>query len=99
MVQKIKVINSDRAITEMANIAYYITNQGYPETAKKYYNRLLEFGNTLGLLPDKFAICRKSAFKRWKYRCAVFEDTCIFVYKIKNDEVIILRVIHGKLIK
>lgn len=99
MVQEIRVVNSAKALAEIAPISVYIAEKGYPETSKKYRDRLLTFGNSLGYNPEKYKICTKPAFRRWNYRCAVFEKTCIFVYKIKNDEVTVLRVIHGKMMK
>jgi plasmid stabilization system protein ParE len=97
MAQQIAVIVSDRAISEMAKVAAFIAEQGYPERAKRYYDRLLAFGNTLGIMPEKYAYCRFAKFKQ--YRCATFERKYVFVYKIHNQSVLLLTVLHGKQIK
>jgi hypothetical protein len=47
-------------------------------------------------MPNKYAICRKRAFKRLNYRCGVFERTYIFIYKVQDENVFLLRVVHGK---
>jgi plasmid stabilization system protein ParE len=96
MAQTIPVVVAQRAIEEMASIAYYIADRGLPETAKRNYDRMLAFAETLGHMPNKYAICRKRAFKRWNYRCAVFENSHVFIYKIHNDTVRLLSVLHGR---
>lgn len=90
------VVLTERAIQNMASAAYYISEKAYPESAARYYERMLNFAESLGLMPSKYALCKKRAFKRSKYRCANFENTYVFIYKVQHESVFLLRVLHGK---
>ena len=74
----------------------YISEHGYPETAKKYFRRMMDFASKLGDYPSKFPICKRKPFKKLGLHCAIFENTYVFVYKIDLDSIIILDVIHSK---
>ena len=93
--EKIKIIYKTIAAESISHIALYIEEKGYPETAEKFQTRLYQFGNSLGIFPDKYPICRHSYFSHRQYRCAVFEGTFIFIYKVSGDNLIIYNVIHG----
>ena len=77
-------------------ITTYIAEQGNPERAETFYLELEEFGNKLAVFPEKYAICRHATYARRKCRCAVFEGTYIFIYKVVKKRVVIYNVIHGK---
>ena len=96
MAEAIPVVVTQRAIEEMASVAQYISGQGFPENAKRYYDRMLAFTETLGHMSLKFPICRKPAFNRWNYRCGVFESTYVFVCKIHDGVVLLLSILHTK---
>lgn len=98
MAIKHKVVVTKRADFEMSDIAIYIAEQGYPETAQRYLKRLNDFAESISFLPQKYPVCRFSQFAKRGYHCAVFEDNYIFVYKIQPQSISILRVIHGRLL-
>jgi addiction module RelE/StbE family toxin len=94
-----KVDFSETARKELENAFHYIADQGYPERALKYTERIEQFCHSLSIMPDKYSICRHKRFARWQYRCAVFESSYVIVYKVHSETVFILRVLHGKQIK
>ena len=88
-----------KARLQIEEIAAYIQENGYPETAERFALLLFDFAESLVLMPDKYVFCRKPAFKRWNYRCATFRNNYIFVYKITYHRVVLKQIIHGKLFK
>lgn len=94
-----KIQISAVAYLEMAKISFFIVSKGYPETAHKFYDRMINFANSLADFPFKHAICRFSPFAKRNYHCAVFEENYIFVYKIEKNELFVLRVVSTKIMK
>lgn len=94
-----KVHISDKAYIEMAKVSLYIKNKGYPETAHRFYDRMIDFALSLGDFPEKYAVCRFLQFARRGYHCAVFEENYIFVYKINDNQLNVLRVVSSKKMK
>jgi plasmid stabilization system protein ParE len=90
-----KVTTSSAAKRDIAENIKYISDKGYPHNAEKLYDRMLAFIPTLGEMPEKYAICRNKRFGEKQYRCAVFEQSYLFVYAINKNSVLLLRVIHG----
>ncbi len=84
-----------KAESSIIKITDYISEQGYPERAKKFYFKLEDFGYSLGIFPEKYAICRHSYYARRKYRCAVFKKNYVFIYKVVKKQVVIYNVIHS----
>ena len=97
--KKVKVIFRPKAEKSLFLIAFHIGMKGYPENAINFYQALIEFGDSLGIMPEKYNLCRHKIFAKYKYRCAVFKSTFVFIYKIKNKEVIIMNVIHSSFLK
>ena len=97
--EKITVIFKARAAFNIAAAAWYIAEKGYPETAENYRNRLFEFGKSLAHFPDKYPVSNHPVYKRKLLRCAVFEHTYLFVYKIVKNKLTIYTVIHCKRLK
>ena len=96
MEQKIReVIFLPIAEAAIENIGTHIAENGYPDTAEMYVNRLIRFANSLSSLSERYPICRHKYFAINNLRCAVFEKTYIFVYKILGNNLIIYNVIHG----
>ena len=96
MEQKKKVRFRKKASESIARIADYITGQGYPETAKKFADKLYTFGESLAIFPGKYPVCKQKALARYQMHCAVFRKTYIFVYHVENKTVVIYNVIPGK---
>jgi plasmid stabilization system protein ParE len=91
------VFFSERAIQDLDEINNYIAEQGYPDTALAYTDRIYDFCLTLAYFPHKHTLCKRIGFNRFDYRCAAFEKTYYIVFRVeKNQTVVIKRVIHGK---
>jgi plasmid stabilization system protein ParE len=96
--EKIEVVYTERAAISIAEVAWYITGKGYPETAQKYRRKLYEFGNSLVNFTNKYPLCRHTVYKSRNYRCAVFDKSWVFVYKLVKKRLIIYYVIHSSLL-
>jgi plasmid stabilization system protein ParE len=83
----------------MIQVLDYISEQGFPYTASKIILRMEAFVNSLGTNPEKYEMCENEKFNNAGFRCAIFENTYVFVYKIESNIVKLIRVIHGKNIK
>lgn len=90
-----KVTISAGAKRDIAANIKYIFDKGNPHNAKKLYDRMFAFITTLGELPEKYPLCRHKRFSIKQYRCAVFEQSYVFVYVILKNDILLLRVIHG----
>ena len=60
---------------------------------------MLEFGDSLSFFPDKYPLCRFAKLAKRHLRCAVFENTYLFVYKVEKSRLVIYNVIHGRALK
>ena len=93
------VVVSKKAQNDLNSILEYIVEAGYPETADRYLNRLMDFINSLALYNEKYQLCRNKIFSEAGFRCAIFENTYVLVYKNEKNTLKIIRVIHGKNLK
>ncbi len=93
------IIVSKKAQNDLNNILEYIAEAGYPETAHRYLERLMHFINSLAIYNKKYQLCRNRIFRLAGFRCAVFENTYVLIYKIEQNSLKIIRVIHGKNLK
>ncbi|MBU0489984.1 MAG: type II toxin-antitoxin system RelE/ParE family toxin [Bacteroidetes bacterium] len=89
-----KVIWLNRAEISLQKIFLYIYGEA-PETAAKFIEKLIEFGDSLGILPEKYPLCRQKSFRKNRFHCAVFHKNYIFVYSIHNDQVILRNIVHA----
>lgn len=99
MEKKEKIIFQEEAKQSFRSIALYIEEKGYPETAEKYIQRMLNFTETFLLFPNKYPLCRFSKLSKQNLHCAVFEHKYIFIYKVAKNKLIIYNVIHVKTLK
>ncbi len=90
------MVYSQRAIRNINQIAVYIQQRGYPETAIKFVNKLYGFGESPPLFPDKYPLCKREKLRRKGYRCAIFAKTYILIYKIYSSKIVIHQVVHGR---
>lgn len=90
-----EVIIKERAQRSIRNIARFIFDKGYPETAVKFAMRLEKFANGLGMLPEKYPVCKQKSYAKKNFRCVPFERNYIFIYKITNDKVYVVNVVHA----
>jgi plasmid stabilization system protein ParE len=94
----LKVVYSDIAHQQIFAVMIYIARQGYPETALKFTDDLYDFGQSLGLFPEKYSICKRKPLVTKKLRCAPF-GPYIFVYCVETLRIVIYAVIHSSRIK
>lgn len=94
MEKKEKVIFRKKAKFAIRDIAFYIELQGYPETAEKFVEKLVRYGHSLSVFPDKYPICKQPQFAKRNMHCAVFHKNYVFVYKLVKTELIIYNIIH-----
>ncbi len=91
-----KIEISRKAENDLIDILNYISEKGYPETALNYVSRMEEFTLSLALYHNKYPLCRYSAFLKANFRCAVFENSYVFIYKVEGTKLRVVRIIHGK---
>lgn len=84
-----------KALHDIDQIEQYISEKGYPETAKSYINRLMAHTQTLTNMPQRNTLCKNPEFARKNFHCSVFEETYIIVYSITKTLISVKRVIHG----
>lgn len=94
MEKKEKIIFREKAKRSIRDIAFYIEHRGYPETAEKFAEKLVQFGNSLVGIPKLYPICKQTQLAKYKLHCAVFHKNYIFVYKFVKNTLIIYTVIH-----
>ena len=99
MEQRITVVFTKRAATNIAYTAWYIVEKGYPDTAQNYLERLYAFGRSLANFPDKYPLSNNPVYRKHSMHCAVFEHTYVFIYKLVENRLIIYSVIHCKRLK
>lgn len=97
--KEVKVVFRKRALEDIRDTAFFIEENGYPETAERFAEKLFEFGQAIATFPLKYPVCRFSIFAKRHLRCATFDHTYIFVYKTVKDKLIIYNVIHSKRLK
>jgi len=79
----------DKAVNEVAHVAYFIEGIGLPETSKKFVDSAFTFFERLG---DSRITHKPCSFSPWKtsgYRCAIFKKKFVVAYLNLKDEVII----------
>lgn len=72
MEKEISLIWKKRSSNSIAKIYYYIAKNN-PQNAEAFIRRMYCFGQSLTVLPDKYAPCRFEKFANRGYHCAVFE--------------------------
>jgi plasmid stabilization system protein ParE len=92
----LEVIFRKKAEKDILDIGKYIFEQGNPLNARNYIVKLIDFGYSLSLLPMKYPICKEAQLSEKNYRCAVFDKTYKFIYRIEKNNLYIYRIIHGK---
>jgi hypothetical protein len=96
--KKIDVLYHFTAKDSISKIGAFIELKGYPETAEKFTDRLYAFGESLGIFPEKYPLCRFLKLIKHKMHCAVFEQNYVFIYKVIRSRLIIYNVVNAKVI-
>lgn len=94
-----RIILKIKAQKSISEIAEYIENNGFPDTAISFITRIEKFTESLVIFPNKYPICRQQKFAKRSYHCAVFESDYIFVFKVVRKQLIIHNIIHCKRLK
>ena len=71
--RKISIL--DKAVEEVANVAYYIEEKGLPATAKKFVDSAFLFFGSLGKSPATHKPCSFTPWKELNYRCVRSEGS------------------------
>ncbi len=91
-----KILIEKKAENTLRDIARYIfSKSGFSNRAVNYIIKMRDFINSLASFPERYPLCRKISFRMREYRCAPY-DEYVIVYRINNDELLIINVIHSK---
>lgn len=85
-----KTIFSDLALHDLENIVLYISK----DSAIEFYNNLIEKDKMLISLPNLGPLIPDKKLSSKGYRMLII-DSYILFYKINENEIRILRVLHG----
>lgn len=98
MEKEISLIWNKRTHHSISKIYQYIAKNN-PQNAEAFIRRMYAFGESLTILPDKYAPCRFEKFAHRGYHCAVFEKNFIFLYRVKGKRLFICNVIRTSRLK
>jgi plasmid stabilization system protein ParE len=98
MEQEISLIWKKRSQNAILKIYEYVAENN-PYNASEFIKRMIQFGQSLAIFPEKYALCRFKKFAQHGYYCAVFEKNYILFYKIKGKKLYICNVIHTSRLK
>lgn len=88
----------DKAVKEVAYIAYFIEGKGLSETSKKFVDDVFSFFRKLGDTRIKHKPCRFRIWKEEGYRCANFKRKYVVAYLDLETEVVICDFVPHKLL-
>lgn len=88
------IVFREKAKLAIRDIAVYIELNGYPETAEKFVEKLLSFGSSLAVFPNKYPLCKQPQFAKRRMHCAVFHKNYVFVYRLVKNSLVIYNIIH-----
>jgi hypothetical protein len=96
---KRKVVILDKAVEEVANVAYFIEGKGLPTTAKKFVDDAFEYFEHLA--DDSFVHkpCKEQLWQLLNYRCANYKKKFTIAYLSNHHEIIICDFAMQKLLK
>lgn len=96
--RNIQVIWSVRAKKSLVQLHKYIAENN-PENATRFINRMTDFGETLGDLPEKFPLSRFKKYTKTVYHTAVFEKNYILFYRTRGKMLVISNIIRTTRLK
>ena len=94
--ENLEVVYKPTADKQIYKLMIYIDENGYPDTAVNFAQRLYKFGDSLGFMPNKFPICRHPKLAKRNLHCTVFESNYIFIYKVVRKKLTIYSIVHCK---
>jgi plasmid stabilization system protein ParE len=95
---KRKVSILEPAATAVAEIAWFIENNGLPQTAKKFVREAFLFFEKLS---DERIEHKQCIYNRWKdidYRCVPYKKKYIIAYLSMDKEIVICDFVAAKLL-
>ena len=93
--EKIKVVYLQQTKINIAKIGLWIEQQGYPDTAVKFIEKLFEFGDSIGLMPEKYPLCHIPRLAKAGMHCVEFNGW-VFIYKPFKNLVVVYNIVHSK---
>lgn len=94
-----KIIINKRAINSINNFYRIISENGYPERAKKFTEELYNFAYQLTPIIESFSSCRHENFAKKNFKCVPYKKNYIFIVSIKENLVTIHNIIPAKKIR
>jgi hypothetical protein len=88
----------DKAVEEVAYIAYFIEGKGLPKTSKKFVDEAFSFFHRLGDTRMKHKPCKFPVWMLEDYRCANFKKKYVVAYLDLEKEVVICDFAFQKLL-
>ena len=94
-----KTIINKRAINSINSFYKIISEEGYPERAKKFTKELYDFAYQLTPIAKSFSDCRHKYFAKKNLKCIPYKKNYIFIVSIKNNLIIIHNIVPAKKIR
>lgn len=85
--RKVTILN--KAVEEVASIAWFVENEGYPIAAKKFVDEAFRFFENLSDDKVLHHPCTHEVWKLAGYRCIAFRKKYVVAYIDNADEIII----------
>ena len=90
-----KIITSPRAIQDVEDIADYIGNKLFaPRSAEKFIDKVVETYERLSTFPEMGTELKKEFALKFQYRWVLIDNYILF-YTVKEDTVIVMRVLFS----
>lgn len=90
--EKYEVIINQRSIIGIAKFTDYISENGYPQIAKKLFDEYIDKCSELETFPLRYELC-KYKYKNYHY---FSYESLVFVYRVIAKTVEIINVLHAK---
>ena len=87
-----------RSTVRIIGFYNYICEQGYPENAARFVDRLYSFIGSLKTFPEKYPLCRNRIWSKRKFRCAVFEKNYVLAYSVRKTRVLVTDIRHAAML-
>jgi|SRR5690606_37983082 len=96
---KRKIAILEPAATSIAEIAWFVENNGLPQTAKKFVNEAFDFFESLSDDRIEHKPCNYTKWKLLNYRCVPYKKKYIVAYLSLQNEIVICNFVSAKLLR
>jgi len=96
--REIKLFWHSSALRSIESIYNYIAESN-PANAIVFIDRMIKFGESLAVFPEKYGLCRVELLAKQNYHCAVFEKNYMFIFKVVEAKAIIYKIVHVSRLK